>query len=47
MNSEVNRYLPFFMRYSLECTLNNGKIAEKLDIGIINMTGNPDHVQLL
>ena len=47
MNSKVNRSLPFFMRYLLEYTSNNGKIAEKLDIRIINMAGNLDHVHLL
>ena len=47
MNSKANRSLPSLMMYSLECTSNNGKIAEKLDIRIINMAGNLDHVHLL
>ncbi len=47
MGSKANRSSSSFMRYSLECTSNNGKIAEKLDIRIINMVGNPDHVHLL
>ena len=47
MGSKANRSLPSFMGYSLECTSNNGKIAEKLDIRIINVAGNLDHVHLL
>ena len=47
MNSKANMSLYSFMRYSLECTSNNGEIAENPDIRIINMAGNPDHVHLL
>ena len=47
MNSKANISLPSLMMYSLECTSNNGKIAESWILKLLIWQGNPDYLHLL